>query len=392
MKRRIFIFIITSLFSVSIYAQPGAQAIVFTGKPDANGGLDIYAENKTATDISGSLGASSLTLCVLVPSSINPQPTVTISSPIAGQTFFPQIHTASGVTISGITYDIYSYNGNGTTSSVDFAPGVPVLIATYGFSTNPVITSSILLGLLPAAGPSGFDNFYIAPGGIDETDYANPFYSDIASDPGLHNSNGVNDATNNTLSYLAVQSVILPVQFTNFSVSKKEDNAIVNWAVANEGITTDHYVVERSLDDITFTDIATVAVKGNGSANTYAYSDDNISALNTAVIYYRVEEVDKNGNTVFTGIKAVSIAAGVEIKAYPNPTKGNVTLTITLQAAADLALSLVDASGKTVQQLQVAGAKGTNTKQLDLSGYASGSYLLKVNNGTDISTLPIVKQ
>jgi hypothetical protein len=287
--------------------------------------------------------------------------------------------------INGRAYYSYAmFNISTVSTTTSWTAGTSNPVAILSFPTDP---STVAMGLRledlsPSGGPNQSMFWYVQVNGIgDITNYTSMFYG-----TGAVNTAQVSE------SFVPLQSNPVPVLFTGFSAVKKDDNAVLNWAVVNEDVTTDHYVVERSLDDKTFTDIAIVAVKGNGSADSYAYSDDNISALNASVVYYRVGEVDKNGQTVFTGIKAVSIASDVDIKAYPNPTKGNVTLTITLQTAADLALSLVDASGKTVQQLQVAAAKGTTTEQLDLSGYASGSYLLKVNNGTDITTLPIVKQ
>jgi hypothetical protein len=399
MKKNIFILAFAFICSLTAYSQPGAQNIRFTAKPNAVNGLDIYAKNVSGADISGSIGGATLTLCVLVPTSINPQPTVSISSTISGLTnaataFGPVVTPLDNITISSINYTVYTFNGSATSASVDFPVNTEVLIATYSFTGIPFTTSTVLLGMLPAGGGSGFDYCYIAPNGIDETDYANPFYSDIPSDAGLHNANGPNDLSNNSLSYLAVANVTLPVKFTGFSATKKDDDGILNWAVVNEAPTTGSYEVERSLDGINFTTIATVATKGNGdyTSNTYNYSDDNLSSLNAATIFYRIEQVDEDGSAAYTDIKTVSLSSGVVVKTYPNPVKDNVSVSVGLPEASNVSIDITDASGKQLQLVQLAGAKGTNLSNISLAGYASGSYLIKVTSDSGTTTIPVVKE
>jgi hypothetical protein len=392
MKKYIFIFALVSLVSLSSYSQGGAQNILFTAKPNAVLGLDIYAKNISGADISGNIGASTLTLCVLVPASISPQPVATITSPIAGVTFGPVVQLGETTVVNGTTYDVYTFNGATlSAAAVDFPSNTEVLVATYLFNNSPIATSTTLLATLPAGGSSGFDYCYIAPGGTDQTDYANPFYSDIPSDANLHNANGLNDFSLNSLSYLGIANVILPVKFTAFSVVKKGDNALLNWSAVNENTAGTSYEVERSLNGADFTTIATVPVKDNSTGNTYTYTDNNLSSLgSTGTIYYRIEQVDKSGTPSYTDIKAVSIN-GVSVSAYPNPVKDVVSVTVNLLAASNVSIDVSDLSGKQLQEIQIAGTKGINIEKINLAGYAAGSYLLKVNTGT-ITTLSVVKE
>jgi len=392
MKKYIFILTVSFLFSFSAFSQGGLENIVFTAKPDAVNGLDIYAKNVSSTSISGILGGGFLTLCALVPASINPQPTVSISTPIAGLTFGAAV--TDTVTVNGILYDVYDFNGSAnSTSAVTFASNIEVLLGTYSFTGIPLATSSVLLAMLPAGGTSGFDYCYIAPNGTDETNYANPFYSDITNDPGLHNANGLNDYTLNGLSYLAVSGVTLPVKFMGFSAVKNDNSALLNWAVENENATSENYVVERSFDGVTFTDIASVPAKENASSNTYGYTDEGLSALNSSgIIYYRIIQVDKNGSYTYTNIQAVRLVNGIIVKAYPNPVKDVALVSINLPEAANISVDISDVNGKNLQRMEIAGAKGSNQNRFDLSGYAAGSYILKVSSGTEVTSVTLVKQ
>jgi len=353
--------------------------------------LDIYAKNISGSTISGYLGASLLSITIGLPASLNPQPTIVSSSTIGGLSFTaPSLDTA---TINGTLYDIYTYFGNGTTSAaVNFPSNTEVLLGTFAMTGASVTLSNALLVMIPNGGASGQDYNYIAPNGTDQTDYANPFYSDIPSDPGLHNGNGVNNSSGNSLSYLGITSVIVPVKFTGFSATKNNDDALLNWAVVNENTAGDYYQVERSIDGSSFTTIASVPVKGNSTSNTYTYTDDNISSLDVTTIYYRIEQVDQSGNPAYTEVKAVSLTSGVTVSAYPNPTKDNVLVTVNLPEASNVSINVTDALGKQLQLIQLAGVKGSNISSINLSAYAPGNYLVKVISASGTTTLPIVKE
>ena len=398
MKKNLSVLILLFLIlNNSVFSQ-----IQFTGKPDATNGLDIYAENIGSSTVSGILGNGCIVVSIIVPNSYGSTAstaTLTASPSISGLAFAPVSATGSqftqnGVTLNSISYDIFSFlPTTAYSSSVSFAPGVEVLIGTVnfsGFSNNQIGT--VGLDFLSEYGPSGFDQAYIAPGGTDATDYANPFYSDIPSDPNLHNANS-GDVNNPATSYLIVSSVPVPVKFTGFSVAKQNDNAVLNWSAVNEDAVATNYNVERSIDGVNFSTITEVPKGSNASANSYSYTDPNISALNAPVIYYRVEQVDNRGNAVYTDIKTVTLNSGLTINAYPNPVTDVVNVVVTLEAPATVTLSLFDASGKQVTSQQLLqGIAGANTTSLNLSGLASGTYLLKVTTGTSVSTISLIKQ
>ena len=80
--------------------------------------------------------------------------------------------------------------------------------------------------------------------------------------------------------------------------------------------------------------------------------------------------------------------AGVEIKVYPNPTSDYVTVHFSKILEKPTYL-LFDYSGKLIQQKNI---ESTDAK-IDMTGFASGSYILKLNNGQhSMQTFKIVKQ
>lgn len=191
-----------------------------------------------------------------------------------------------------------------------------------------------------------------------------------------------------------VPGILLPVKFTGFTAVKQEDNGLLNWSVEGESSITDRYEVERSFNGINFTKAFTVAPKNNGSsANSYALTDMNLSALKSSgVIYYRIKQVDKDGNFAVSEVRNLRVGAkGNVISVYPNPVKESTVVNMDLVAAGKVSIIVYDPTGKDVMRSEIQGVKGLNRYKLDMSSLASGTYQVKVTAGTDIKTLSIVK-
>jgi hypothetical protein len=213
--------------------------------------------------------------------------------------------------------------------------------------------------------------------------------SDVFYGPGFYKS------PSGTGHFLPLANVPVPVKFLGFDATKKNNSAILNWSVENESALTDKYVIESGFNGIDFPNtIATVAAYNNGkAANTYSFTQDNLSAVrNSGVLYYRIKQIDKDGKFVYTPIKNVRLdGKSFAVNAYPNPVKASTKLTIDLLDEAKVIISITDASGKQVKGMQVQGFKGPNIKEVNLSNLSSGNYMLKVQSGTEIKSLPLVK-
>jgi hypothetical protein len=95
----------------------------------------------------------------------------------------------------------------------------------------------------------------------------------------------------------------LPVTFVNFYVAKENDNIKITWSTANEN-KNNHFEIERSIDGVNWSTIAVIV--GNGNSNSiikYSYVDKK---MNSAVIYYRIKQVDEDGRAMYTATKSVS--------------------------------------------------------------------------------------
>jgi len=76
---------------------------------------------------------------------------------------------------------------------------------------------------------------------------------------------------------------------------------------------------------------------------------------------------------------------------YPNPIKSVANLSFDLLQPGKVSITITDATGKLVKNMQVQGFKGSNIKDINLSNLSSGNYMLKLQTGGEVSTMPLVK-
>ncbi len=193
--------------------------------------------------------------------------------------------------------------------------------------------------------------------------------------------------------FQTVPFAVVPVKFTGFNVTKKDDNADIVWSVQNETTVTDKYEIERSINGIDFAKVYTVTPKNNGlTSNSYALSDLNLSAIKqTGLIFYRIKQTDKDGKYVYTEIKSVRIDNKFGISIFPNPVRDITSVAIELETASDISIIIINPAGKEMQRSEMKGVKGLNTHKLNMNNMAAGSYQVKVMIGTEIKLLPVVK-
>jgi hypothetical protein len=262
---------------------------------------------------------------------------------------------------AGVEYDVISVPLNGAAATVDME------FVHQDFESNfyLALTSETGSDLRPLA-------------------YADYFFPLTVSTPGPDGS---------TIYYSALQAVV-PVRFLGFNVTKSNNSALLNWTVENEDANTARYEIEYSTTGTEFARLATVAAANNGrSSNTYNFTQENLSAVRTSgVIYYRIKQIDADGRFTYTTIKSIRLDnKSFGVAAYPNPAKSYTKLTIELTEASPIVVTVSDASGKQVSAVQIAGVKGTNFRDINLANLASGSYILKVQAGNEVKSLPIVK-
>ena len=165
----------------------------------------------------------------------------------------------------------------------------------------------------------------------------------------------------------------------------------VRWATASE-INNREFDVERSTDGSTWTIIALVAGHGNSTQeNIYAYNDLNV--VPGIRYYYRLKQVDNNGNYQFTDIvQAMLTGQGtfMVMNFVPNPTAGNTQLTVVTTKSQEITVDFYDMLGQKVLSSNEELVAGNNRVNFDLRRFAAGTYSAVVTSENQLYTKKIV--
>ena len=174
----------------------------------------------------------------------------------------------------------------------------------------------------------------------------------------------------------------LPVILLNFDGTLKNGNALLTWSTANE-FNNKGFEVQKSMDGQTFTDIDFVAGHGNSSqVNKYDYTDVNVLSGSN---YYRLKQIDLDGNYVWSNIVHVTFNTNQLITFMPNPAKSFITIS---SAAVVKQIRLLSVSGQIIKVWQNVSPNA----QLDLGTIASGAYLIEFMSGQSVQTMKLVKK
>jgi hypothetical protein len=168
----------------------------------------------------------------------------------------------------------------------------------------------------------------------------------------------------------------LPVQLVDFTAQAAPGgrSARLAWATASE-TNNAYFEVERSFDGTTYASLGRVAGHGSqGTASTYAFVDQQgLGTQPASLVYYRLRQVDLDGTATYSPVRTVRLgaadAAG-QASLYPNPAQASTTLDLSaLPAATSYQVQILDATGRQVQHLLLAGGQAPS---LDLSPLAPG--------------------
>jgi len=190
--------------------------------------------------------------------------------------------------------------------------------------------------------------------------------------------------TNDATTIVQDANTILPVTLLQFAGGLVNDKVILNWRVT--GATNfDRFEIERSIDSRNYSRIGTQSY--NGSTD-YKFPD-NISGLQSRIIYYRLKMIDSDGEYSFSKVLAIRLELNEgQLIVYPNPAVESTFISFTSFYDGVVSIQLFDQSGKLVLGSNEFVQKGKNV--IPVSGIkklARGNYIIKLTqNDRQVST------
>lgn len=186
----------------------------------------------------------------------------------------------------------------------------------------------------------------------------------------------------------------VPVTWLHFNAKVlNAQSVLLQWATAME-LNNSHFEVERSHNGHDFAVMAIEEGKGSTqNISNYNVVDSNIPA-GVKVLYYRVRQVDFDGQSEHTPVAVVRFedthgAANNLLNVFPNPIGEELRIMLTDAPEFPLTLSLSDLSGRLIYSTSIQTADGVQV--ISLPGLPAGIYLLKAENARVQQTLRVVK-
>lgn len=171
----------------------------------------------------------------------------------------------------------------------------------------------------------------------------------------------------------------LPVEMTSFTTSCHDAYIEVEWETASE-LNASHYVLERSRDGSNWEVVSTIDAAGTTSqSSNYSFNDFD-GALKQHVLYYRLVQVDFDGEeTIYGPISANCKTNENSISVYPNPATNHFVVNVHSASSVEKAtLAIYDVSGKLIHQMEKDISEGENDFYYNGSSLAKGLYTVRI--------------
>lgn len=178
-----------------------------------------------------------------------------------------------------------------------------------------------------------------------------------------------------------LSSIVLPVEFLSFDVSKKDRSSYISFITASE-TNNDYFTIERSTDGRDFEAIGEIKGAGNSTEQiSYTFIDENpLSGVN----YYRIKQTDFDGKYSYSDVKAVNHASNISTWVTPKNTSGSITVETDLD---NYELTVYSSMGQMVEKYSAYSGKQT----IDISELPNGIYYFVVHSTTSQETIKVVK-
>ena len=169
----------------------------------------------------------------------------------------------------------------------------------------------------------------------------------------------------------------LPVELIHFTAVPVNNEVVdVDWVTGSE-VNNDYFVVEKSKDAVNYLVLDSVKSYGNGnSSNQQSYKLIDKQPY-SGISYYRLKQVDFDNTHSYSNIEIVNFEGLEIISLFPNPSDGEVNITIKSSFEGTIQLTIYDALGKLNYSKEFNINEG-NTQISNVITGAMGKYFVSV--------------
>ncbi|MDP2384915.1 MAG: lamin tail domain-containing protein [Bacteroidota bacterium] len=170
--------------------------------------------------------------------------------------------------------------------------------------------------------------------------------------------------------------VVMPVELLSFIAVLRKEQVEISWSTSAE-TNSNYFMLEYSINGESFFELKRVEAMGNSNTVVNYKVIDSFSETRR---YYRLKQVDYNGNHTYSGILPVeNNLESIDFVVFPNPTESG-ELTIKVEDSQETKFEVYNALGKLVVQ----GIISSTTYLLNLSSTNKGVYVIRLINDKGI--------
>jgi trimeric autotransporter adhesin len=185
---------------------------------------------------------------------------------------------------------------------------------------------------------------------------------------------------------------VLDVNLFSFSGRLVNERAALKWTTTGEDEPL-FFEVEKSMDGISFSTIATINSYNDYTSEQSIYSFTDPSIINGKA-FYRIKMKNITGQTEYSRIIQLSLAANeFSFISVTNPFSNLLEFDVLSDQVGSVDIQLIDATGKMIKRKSVDVTSGTNSLVVDETGELSaGIYFLRVHLGDRVIQKRVMKQ
>ncbi|MDW3648840.1 MAG: glycoside hydrolase family 9 protein [Bacteroidia bacterium] len=186
--------------------------------------------------------------------------------------------------------------------------------------------------------------------------------------------------------YVEQSSSTLAVEYESFVAYERNAKVELRWKTTVE-TGSDFFQIERSIDGQMFERVGRVLAKG--SNETYSFTDQSPPE---GKLYYRLKEIEVDGNYSYSEVRTVFINASFGLKADPNPIRNFINIEVKIPNNASFSLELLDMQGRLIRKIEESSDSQSSYQYTIATDKLSlGVYFLKLESEGEILYKKLLK-